>query len=182
MGLFFLLFFSCFNRGTTLLTTSPLFSLLLPLLDLFDTDARDALQLKPEVHLHDVLHCLVRLRDEHVKEQDAKEGATLLTRQLQTRRVARVHIRESELQNRLKDEGGHKLVEKFSSCVHLVATPDNGGKNLEDLLCHKVIVRVLFQTVYAVLEYLRSETPVPAWVHTMYISDSAESDYQVRDA
>ena len=93
-----------------------------------------------------------------------------------------MHVREGELQDRLQDEGRHKLVEEFSSSVHLVATPDYGGQDFENLLCNEVIVGVLFQTVYAVLKYFRSETPVFARVHSMYISDRAESDYQIGNA
>ena len=51
-----------------------------------------------------------------------------------------MHIREGELQDRLQDEGRHKLIEEFSSCVHLVATPDYGGQDLEDLLCYEVVL------------------------------------------
>lgn len=60
-------------------------------------------------------------------------------------------VREGELQYRLQDEGGHKLVEEVSRRIHLVATAHDRGQYLKNLLCHKVIVRILFQTVYAVL-------------------------------
>ena len=77
LSFFFLFFFACFC-GCTLLSTGTL--LILALLYLVDTDPSDTLQLKPEVDLHDVLHGLMRLRDEHVEEQDPQEGATLLAR------------------------------------------------------------------------------------------------------
>lgn len=49
-------------------------------------------------------------------------------------------VGESELQDRLQDERRHKLVEKFSCTVHLVAPTDDGGQDFKDLLGHEVII------------------------------------------
>lgn len=66
-------------------------------------------------------------------------------------------VGESELQDRLQDERRHKLVEKFSCTVHLVAPTDDGGQDFKDLLGHEVIIWILFQTIDAVLQNLTSE-------------------------
>ncbi len=84
--------------------------------------AGNRLDLEAEVDLHDVLDGLVGLRDEHVKEKNAEEGAALLVCQLQ---AAMGLGREGELEDRLKHEGRHQVVEKVSRLVHLVAAADD---------------------------------------------------------
>jgi hypothetical protein len=49
------------------------------LLNLVHADPGDTFKLEPEIHLHDILHRSMRLRDEHVKEEDTQESAALLT-------------------------------------------------------------------------------------------------------
>ncbi len=84
--------------------------------------AGNRLDLEAEVDLHDVLDGLVGLRDEHVKEEHAEEGAALLVRQLQTSMGLG---RECKLEDRLEHEGRHQVVEKVSRLVHLVAAADD---------------------------------------------------------
>ena len=60
--------------------------------------------------------------------------------------------------------------------MHLIAATDYGGQDLEDLLGHEVIIRILFQTIDAVLQNLTSELPIFDRVHSMNISDGAEPD------
>jgi hypothetical protein len=60
--------------------------------------------------------------------------------------------------------------------MHLIAATDDGGQDLKDLLGHEVIIRILFQTIDAVLQDLTSELPIFNRVHPMNISDGAESD------
>ena len=60
--------------------------------------------------------------------------------------------------------------------MHLITATNDGGQDLEDLLGHKVIIRILFQTIDAVLQDLTSELSIFGRIHAMNISDCAESD------
>ena len=60
--------------------------------------------------------------------------------------------------------------------MHLITATNYGGQDLEDLLGHKVIIRILFQTIDAVLQDLTSELSIFGSIHSMNISDGAETD------
>jgi len=73
------------------------------------------------------------------------------------------------------------MVEKFSWLVHLVAATDYGSKNFENLLCHKIIICVLFEAINTVLKNFLSESFKFCGVKPLNVSDSTESDYQISD-
>jgi uncharacterized protein (DUF924 family) len=116
--------------------------------------------LEAEVDLHDVLYGFVRLRYEHIEEEDSQESTTLLIGQLESSLLGR----KSELKDWLQHERRHQVVEKFPRLVHLVASTHYRCQNLEDLFRHEVIIGVLFQAVDTMLEDFLSECFKFLWV------------------
>jgi hypothetical protein len=97
---------------------------------------------------------------EHIEKEYSQKSAALLIGHLETSHGTG----ESELKNRLEDKGRHKVVKEFSWMVHLVATSNYAGQDLEYLICYQVVVRILLQTINTVLKNFFSESLILTWI------------------